>query len=332
MLQRYFTPHSAAMAEYALANAVINRLKHQKSTADEPRLSPIASLSSKEGALQRPHLQPSCRAHMTSLQEQVSCLGATTCSTSPTRLESAQPSEPGLRSHWRMHWPSARNAGHVEVCHCTAARMTPASHAGEEAQIIMEEVANLLHWPCAHNASHRIVCRCIERHMTPAARAGEEAQIIMEEVAALLRNSASSAGGLGAEQMRRLDSARSSLMSDLEAAQSLGSERAGSAEGLDPAFLARLEQAPPAPMPLKGGGILYRPPHWSDHAWVSSWPVPSMAYPWAVTGQPLWGCVTGRWHPWAHGTVARPPLAPTREEGYTCVHCTGLCQRCIYAV
>ena len=75
----------------------------------------------------------------------------------------------------------------------------------------------------------------------------------MEEVAALLRNSASSAGGLGAEQMRRLDSAQSSLMSDLEAAQSLGSERAGSAEGLDPAFLARLGQAPSAPMPLKGG-------------------------------------------------------------------------------
>ena len=83
--------------------------------------------------------------------------------------------------------------------------------------------------------------------------AGEEAQIIMEEVANLLRNSASSAGGLGAEQMRRLDSARSSLMSDLEAAQSLGSERAGSAEGLDPAFLARLGQPPSAPMPLKGG-------------------------------------------------------------------------------
>ncbi len=97
----------------------------------------------------------------------------------------------------------------------------------------------------------------------------------MEEMANLLRNSATSAGGLGAEQMRRLDSARSSLMSDLEAAQSLGSERAGSAEGLDPAFLARLGQAPSAPMPLKGGETSRRP-HWSDHAWVSPWPVPSM--------------------------------------------------------
>ena len=100
----------------------------------------------------------------------------------------------------------------------------------------------------------------------------------MEEVANLLRNSATSAGGLGAEQMRRLDSARSSLMSDLEAAQSLGSERAGSAEGLDPAFLARLGQAPSAPMPLKIGENS-RSYHWLDCARLSSWPVPNMPVP-----------------------------------------------------
>ena len=49
VLQRYFTPHSAAMAEYALANAVINRVKGQAKHPDEAHLSPIASLSSKEG-------------------------------------------------------------------------------------------------------------------------------------------------------------------------------------------------------------------------------------------------------------------------------------------
>jgi hypothetical protein len=49
VLQRYFTPQSAAMAEYALANAVINRVKGQKAkNPDEPHLSPIASLGSKE--------------------------------------------------------------------------------------------------------------------------------------------------------------------------------------------------------------------------------------------------------------------------------------------
>ncbi len=50
VLQRYFTPHSAAMAEYALTNAVISRVKGQKAkNADETHLTPIASLSSKEG-------------------------------------------------------------------------------------------------------------------------------------------------------------------------------------------------------------------------------------------------------------------------------------------
>ena len=49
ILQRYFTPHSAAMAEYALANAVINRVKGQAKHPDETHLSPIASLSSREG-------------------------------------------------------------------------------------------------------------------------------------------------------------------------------------------------------------------------------------------------------------------------------------------
>ena len=49
ILQRYFTPHSAAMAEYALANAVINRVKGQAKHPDDAHLPPIASLSSKEG-------------------------------------------------------------------------------------------------------------------------------------------------------------------------------------------------------------------------------------------------------------------------------------------
>ena len=106
----------------------------------------------------------------------------------------------------------------------------------------------------------------------------------MEEVANLLRNSATSAGGLGAEQMRRLDSARSSLMSDLEAAQSLGSERAGSAEGLDPAFLARLGQAPSAPMPLKGGETSRRP-HWSRSCLGQSLASPEHAlFPGSLSG------------------------------------------------
>ena len=102
MLQRYFTPQSAAMAEYALANAVINRLKHQKSTADEPHLSPIASLSSKEGVLQHPHPQRSCYAHTTSLQQQVSLSGASTCSTSPTRLN--------------LHNYQSRECAHTGTC------------------------------------------------------------------------------------------------------------------------------------------------------------------------------------------------------------------------
>ena len=53
VLQRYFTPHSAAMAEYALANAVINRVKGQAKHPDEAHLSPIASLSSREGEQSR---------------------------------------------------------------------------------------------------------------------------------------------------------------------------------------------------------------------------------------------------------------------------------------
>ncbi len=43
---------------------------------------------------------------------------------------------------------------------------------------------------------------------------GEEAQLIIEEVANLLRHSATSAGGVSADQLRRLDSNQSSLMSD----------------------------------------------------------------------------------------------------------------------
>ena len=56
VLQRYFTPHSAAMAEYALANAVINRVKGQAKHSDEAHLSPITSLNSKEGE----HSSPPC--------------------------------------------------------------------------------------------------------------------------------------------------------------------------------------------------------------------------------------------------------------------------------
>ena len=206
MLQRYFTPHSAAMAEYALANAVIDRLKHQKSNPDDPHLSPIASLSSKEGLLQQHCLQCSWHAQMTGicLPEQVSCFGTFTCSTTAIRL--------------RLRYLQS------EDCALKGASLARCPHCQPSCGI-----------PCTGR-------------MTPAANAGEEAQIIIEEVANLLRTSAGSA-----EQMRRLDSARSSLMSDLEATQSLGSERAASAEGLDPAFLARLGQAPSAPMPLKGG-------------------------------------------------------------------------------
>ncbi len=52
VLQRYFTPHSAAMAEYALANAVINRVKsHRATTAEGSRLSPVQSIGDREGTL-----------------------------------------------------------------------------------------------------------------------------------------------------------------------------------------------------------------------------------------------------------------------------------------
>ena len=261
------------MAEYALANAVINRLKHQKSAADEPHLSPIASLSSKEGALQHQLLQRSCHAHMTPLQLQVSRFGASICLTTPTGLKSASnQSQECAHTGACTGFLPAMPVMWGKVCHGTATRMTPASHAGEEAQIIMEEVA------------------------------------------ALLRNSASSAGGLGAEQMRRLDSARSSLMSDLEAAQSLGSERAGSAEGLDPAFLARLGQAPSAPMPHMGGEMS-RPPHWSDRAWVNACPVP---------GQQLGSLSGDVWMydrtPAALGArdCGPPPLRPMTGEAHLC--------------
>ncbi|BDA45524.1 probable serine/threonine-protein kinase CTR1 at C-terminar half [Coccomyxa sp. Obi] len=50
VLQRYFTPHSAAMAEYALASAVINRVKsHRAGTAEGSRLSPVQSIGDREG-------------------------------------------------------------------------------------------------------------------------------------------------------------------------------------------------------------------------------------------------------------------------------------------
>ncbi len=51
VLQRYFTPHSAAMAEYALASAVVHRVKsHRAGTAEGSRLSPVQSLGDREGA------------------------------------------------------------------------------------------------------------------------------------------------------------------------------------------------------------------------------------------------------------------------------------------
>ena len=59
VLQRYFTPHSAAMAEYALASAVINRVKsHRASTAEGSRLSPVQSIGDKEGTFQPLHAFP----------------------------------------------------------------------------------------------------------------------------------------------------------------------------------------------------------------------------------------------------------------------------------
>jgi hypothetical protein len=56
VLQRYFTPQSAAMAEYALASAVVRRVKNHHARAggnaagDAPSLSPVQSLSGHEGA------------------------------------------------------------------------------------------------------------------------------------------------------------------------------------------------------------------------------------------------------------------------------------------
>jgi len=82
---------------------------------------------------------------------------------------------------------------------------------------------------------------------------GEEAQLIIEEVANLLRHSATSAGGVSADQMRRLDSNQSSLMSDPERATSVEPPSAGSAE--KPSFWGRLAQSPSAPMPLRGGEL-----------------------------------------------------------------------------
>ena len=51
VLQRYFTPQSAAMAEYALASAVVQRVKshHARIGGDAARLSPVQSLSGREG-------------------------------------------------------------------------------------------------------------------------------------------------------------------------------------------------------------------------------------------------------------------------------------------
>lgn len=51
VLQRYFTPHSAAMAEYALASAVMHRMKSNRAVAmgESSRLSPVQSIGDKEG-------------------------------------------------------------------------------------------------------------------------------------------------------------------------------------------------------------------------------------------------------------------------------------------
>ena len=82
---------------------------------------------------------------------------------------------------------------------------------------------------------------------------GEEAQLIIEEVANLLRHSATSAGGVSADQLRRLDSNQSSLMSDTERATSVEPPSAGSVER--PSFWGRLAQSPSAPMPFRGGEL-----------------------------------------------------------------------------
>ena len=54
VLQRYFTPQSAAMAEFALASAVVRRVKgasrSNMGAGGEARLSPVQSLSGREGA------------------------------------------------------------------------------------------------------------------------------------------------------------------------------------------------------------------------------------------------------------------------------------------
>lgn len=82
--------------------------------------------------------------------------------------------------------------------------------------------------------------------------------MIIEEVANLLRGSAtSSMTAAGAEQMRRTDSAHSSLMSDPERAASGGAPdmlSAGSADKALPAFWGRLAHFPSAPTVLEGGG------------------------------------------------------------------------------
>ena len=83
--------------------------------------------------------------------------------------------------------------------------------------------------------------------------------MIIAEVANLLRSSASSAN-VGAEAMRCMASASSSLVSDPERVPSTGADAAsqaalsaGAASAEKPSLWGRLANSPSAPMPLRGG-------------------------------------------------------------------------------
>ena len=81
VLQRYFTPQSAAMAEFALASAVVRRVKGASSRSGmggEARLSPVQSLSGREGG--RPSLLS------WSFIGAVLCRKSTCCVNVPARL------------------------------------------------------------------------------------------------------------------------------------------------------------------------------------------------------------------------------------------------------
>lgn len=92
--------------------------------------------------------------------------------------------------------------------------------------------------------------------------------MIIEEVANLLRSSASGAG-VGAEAMRRMASASSSLVSDPERMPSIGADAAsqaalfaGAVSAEKPSLWGGMAHAPSAPMPLRGGEASRLPRHW----------------------------------------------------------------------